>query len=522
MLNTNLTLHVIVHSIRSCVPNKSKLYIYILHVLVQRRPVEIKLHFIILSIINIQNILYYLRYVLFSVMDDEVLNLFSGNLHTMLDKVIGSERAININRTATNLGDDVLRKQCEVAEYSWVPRFSGSKGEGFRFKSSDDDWLLISRDIKVIPSDSYAAIYDQNTTLLVIDNNSTKPGYTLLRLRGEPRNLHGTLPSENLLTSKKYWKEGLIPYSIEYFPKLGYYLSSEKWRDFLSSSSLNQETEFEHGPCVSGKLTHDMEYDNAFALQCDTWPSNAQYCVKRLCHSKWPSHDTVLSIVNDGVLFVAIGAKKSSLVSLEWRISFNLAERKLVYSMNHTQFLCYGLLKIFLKEAIEVNPNVKGLLCSYFLKTALFWEITSSKNQWNPSLLLANFWNCFRRLMQWISCSLCPNFFIPENNMFEGKIEDRNRTMLLQHLNSLYSEGFPCLLRCPSLSKGFFNIMYYEPLEEVFVKEQRSKLALHILVECHNVDCRFQVDFMRQGITYPLLYCLAFSRKSLERFLLKA
>ena len=97
-------------------------------------------------------------------MKDEMLNLFSGNLHTILDKVIGSERTININRTATNLGDDVLRKKCEVAEYSWVPRFSGSKGEGFRFKSSDNDWLFIFRDIKVVPSDSYAAIYDQITT----------------------------------------------------------------------------------------------------------------------------------------------------------------------------------------------------------------------------------------------------------------------------------------------------------------------------------------------------------------------
>ena len=270
-----------------------------------------------------------------------------------------------------------------------------------------------------------------------------------------------------------------------------------------------------------------MEYDHAFALHCDTWPSNAHDCVKRLYHSKWPPQDTLLSMVNNGVLFVAIGAKKSRLESLEWRISFNFAERKLVYAMNHTQFLCYGLLKIFLKEAIDENPNIKGLLCSYFLKTALFWEITSSKNQWIPSLLLAHFWNCFRRLMQWISCSYCPNFFIPENNMFEGKIEGRNRTMLLQHLNSLYSEGYNCLLRCPSLSielpkiNSQLNILYQEPLEKLFIKERRSKLALIILTECQNVDCRFPVDFMNQGITYPLLYCLASSRNSLERFLLK-
>ena len=464
-------------------------------------------------------------------MDNEKLNLVSGNLHAILDKVIGSERVISINRTATNLGDDVLKKKCEVAEYSWMPRFSGSKGEGFRFKSSDDNWLLISRDIKVIPSDSYAAIYDHNTILLLMENGDTKPGFTLLRLRGEPRYIDVKPPSTKLLngknlTTKEYWNEGLITYATEYVLNRGYYLSSEKWRDFLSSSSLNHEREFEHGPCVSG-LTHDMEYDHACALQCNMWPSNAHECVKRLYHSKWPPRNTVLSIVNDGVLLVAIGAKKSSLESLEWRISFNLAERKLVYAMNHLQFLCYGLLKIFLKEAIDVNSNVKGLLSSYFLKTVLFWEITLSKNQWIPSLLLAHFWNCFRRIMQWISCSYCPNFFIPENNMFEGKIEGRNRTMLLQHLSLLYSEGYRCLLICPSLSaespkiNNQLKILYKQPLEKVFIKERRSNLALKILTECHNVDCRFPVDFMRQGITYPLLYCLASSRNSLEQFLIK-
>ena len=192
-------------------------------------------------------------------------------------------------------------------------------------------------------------------------------------------------------------------------------------------------------------------------------------------------------------------------------------------------FSAMAFLKYSLKRQLMKITILKDCCVPISLKTALFWEITPL----GTSLLLLQringilhycwliFWNCFRRLMQWICFSYCPNFFIPENNMFEGKIEGRNRTMLLQHLSTLYLEGYQCLLRCPSLSKGFFNIMHYEPLEEVFVKERRSNIALHILIECNNVDCRFQVDFMKQGITYPLLNCLASSRNSLERFLLK-
>lgn len=36
--------------------------------------------------------------------------------------------------------------------------------------------------------------------------------------------------------------------------------------------------------------------------------------------------------------------------------------------MNHTQFLCYGALKIFLKEVL-CSKNKESLFCSYYLKT---------------------------------------------------------------------------------------------------------------------------------------------------------
>ena len=80
----------------------------------------------------------------------------------------------------------------------------------------------------------------------------------------------------------------------------------------------------------------DIEYDFAYCLKCDFWPAIACDCIKRLYHCGWPSHDTILSIVNDGVLFVPIGAKQSYFEDTEWRMSFSLAEKKLIHAMNHT------------------------------------------------------------------------------------------------------------------------------------------------------------------------------------------
>ena len=64
-----------------------------------------------------------------------------------------------------------------------IPYFSGSKAEGLRFKSSDDDWMFVPRSYRVITSYSFTYLYDINSiVLLKMENEMTKPGFTLLRV----------------------------------------------------------------------------------------------------------------------------------------------------------------------------------------------------------------------------------------------------------------------------------------------------------------------------------------------------
>ena len=375
---------------------------------------------------------------LFIIVMDDVARISSG-LHAVLSKIIGSDEEVYVRRTATNLRDDIIRMVSEWTNEQKIPCFSGSKAEGLRFKSSDEDWMYIYRIIKVAPSESYATIYDVNSTwVFVMENEMTKPGFTLLRL-----------VDKHYETKNLVYRCGHIQHSALVHMLNGRYLPSKLWRETHVHPG-HGHTVFLHGPCASGFIDGE-EYDWAHCLKCDKWPENARSSIQRLHQRSWPSHNTIQDIVSDGVLFVPIGAKQSFFEDTEWRMSFSLAEKRLIHSMNHTQFLCYGLLKLFLKEAIDANDDVKGLLCSYFLKTALFWEITAAPNQWNPSSLLSFFWKCFCRLLQWVNSSYCPNFFIPENNMFQGKIEGDNRQKLLRSLRTLHREGYRCLIRCPSL-----------------------------------------------------------------------
>ena len=395
-------------------------------------------------------------------MDNNLVRI-STSLHNVLGEVLGTEPVVVVRRAVTEFRDEIYAMEQELRGLILVPIYSGSKAEGYRFRTSDDDWMFVYKNIRVIPDHSYSALYDSRKTLLVMENEMTKPGFALLRAVDDTSIFSfATVPILN-----------------------GRYMASRNWREFHTEISKGQDIITTHGPCTSGS-TQDYEFDWAYCLKSEIWPENARACIKRLHQSSWVPRNTICNIVRDGVLFVAIGAKQSFFENTEWRMSFSLAEKKLMYSMNYTQFLCYGLMKSFLKEAIDSNPHVKGLLCSYFLKTALFWEITSSPSNWNPSSLLTRFWNCFRRLLQWINCSYCPNFFIPENNMFEGKVEGANRAKLLQHLKSLYLEGFRCLLRCPSLSEMRIIINVSYSIKLLFAPSN-SLVAGTVISECLNM-----------------------------------
>ena len=91
------------------------------------------------------------------------------------------------------------------------------------------------------------------------------------------------------------------------------------------------------------------------------------------------------------------------------------------------------------------------------MKTILFWIIQFDTSlHWVPYNLLSCFWTCFRRLIFWVYKGECPNFFIPQNNMFRVKVVGQTQVSLFEQLYALYIRGIPCLLRSPTIGR-FLN-----------------------------------------------------------------
>ncbi|VDH98378.1 Hypothetical predicted protein [Mytilus galloprovincialis] len=311
---------------------------------------------------------------------------------------------------------------------------SGSFGEGLEMRGSDLDLMMVHKWVDVC--EELKSSYHPQKTHLLIERDDVKPCYTLLRL----------VYSRSSEVMRNCDEHNGKPY-----------LSSALFKQSL----FNDEVEIIHGPCFSDK---EGDIDIAACLHCKTWISPAIQWVSRSSNS-WPSHEVKQSIIDHGVLFVPIGAKGSQKENLEWRVSFSVGEKFLINTFTHTQLVCYALLKIILKDVLAIHSECKDLLCSYFLKTIMFWiseELPQSI--WKPGKLITCFMKSFSRLVYCVEHSVCLHYFIPENNLFENKIEGRGREILLENLSTLYSYGWRCILFSDQISN--FNVSMSNPYIE--------------------------------------------------------
>ncbi|XP_022321517.2 uncharacterized protein LOC111123482 [Crassostrea virginica] len=360
------------------------------------------------------------------------LQTISESLYVGLCLEVGTSQQVAIRRDVVDI-TELLRNKVTGTCDNVHRMLSGSRREGFRFKDSDFDYMFWSTDHPVLWDLSQAQFYNTHRDRLILcDSSESPPGFTLLWLPLEEA-------SRNVLSACVRMNGTL-------------YISSAKYRE----RNIRGSDEV-HGPCSSGTYG-PLEFDQAYCFVSEFWPPSASSWRDK-CRS-WPPPCVVNDIIRSGCHFVAIGHKLGNHTDIEWRISFSQAEQKLVYAMNHTQFLIYALLKMFVKEINYGLSEEEKPLCSYHIKTVVLWAIQQNAiHDWCPQNLLAGFWVCFKLLLKWVYEGVCPNFFIPENNMFLNKVYGEAQKQLFTQLYSLYEKGIAFLLHIPSIRSYITNVL---------------------------------------------------------------
>ncbi|XP_062594529.1 uncharacterized protein LOC134255942 [Saccostrea cucullata] len=368
-------------------------------------------------------------------LETHVLHI-SESLFEGLCREVGTSEQVNMRRGVVDIKGTMTN--CIRRRNENRMMCSGSRREGFRLKGSDLDGMYWLPDEKVIWDLFQFYSLSKYSEVFVSDSSDSPPGYTLLWLLTP---MADTDVIGSLFTMNDR-----------------FYISSYLYRKLKCSAIMPNS--IVHGPCGSGNVSGVMEYDTAACFACDFWPPSASSWIDR-CHS-WPSLHIVHDAVKNGCHLVPLRHKLGKHENDEWRISFSSAEQKLVYAMNHYQFLVYGLLKLFLKEVInrEQDDDSK-LLCSYHMKTAIFWVLQQGiVPYWNPQNLLECFWVSFKLILKWVYEGVCPNFFIPQNNMFLANIHGASQRKLFLQLYTLYKKGFSCLLHSHSIRPYIENVLY--------------------------------------------------------------
>ena len=360
-------------------------------------------------------------------------------LSSLLDDVTGTEEIVKMRQDYCKISDCISSTNpLGINVY-----YTGSKAEGLDLSGSDDDFMIDINnvdDIEVAESIEDLVQSTRANKLLIVTDN-VPPVFALLKcVSGYNQTLRHSIVNvgDNAYVSSQEFLSSMA------------LLTQKTGTCRIQGPSVEIWTEF-HDTSETGN-------DNVPSILCKVWPTAAAEWKDRPRHYGWPTKQDKEYIETFGYHLVPIGHPLSTKRSLEWRLSFSIAERTLVWSFNHTQLQCYALMKLLLKEFVKTNcaEKHKNVLCSYFIKTFLFWQFeTTDPLFWRPTnlsgcamYLLHEFYIC-------IKSGVLRHYFIPRFNLLDIKLTQDAQNELLYLLGKVREIGIAILGQCKSLSGVF-------------------------------------------------------------------
>ena len=407
-------------------------------------------------------------------------------LSYLLDGVTGTEEMVKIRQDYCKIHDCTR----SINSLSANVYFTGSKAEGLDLPGSDADFMIDINnicDIKVSESTEDLLQSTRGNKFLIVTDN-VPPAFVLLKC-------------------VSLYDQSLGAAIVNVGDNA--YLSSQ---EFLSSSKSlisGTKTRRIQGPSIESwsetSDTSEPGQDNVPSILYKDWPAAAAEWKDRPRHYGWPSQHDKESIEAFGCHLVPIGHLLSTKRSLEWRLSFSIAERTLVWSFNHTQIQCYALMKLILKQFVKTNcsDKHKDVLCSYFIKTFLFWQFeTTDQLFWQPTNLLGCIMYLLHEFYTCIESGVLRHYFVPRFNLLGIKLTPDAQNELLYLFNKVREFGISILGQCKSLS-GVFSAFY-----KIRCGVQSTNHLTEICKSRILYNDEFAIGFIAMQLTKIMLICV--------------
>ena len=140
---------------------------------------------------------------------------------------------------------------------------------------------------------------------------------------------------------------------------------------------------------------------------------------------------------------------KKEIQEVEWRVSFNAAERKLSKCLLPLQRACYSLTKLIMKTSL--SPDC--ILTSYHVKNMMFWfceQRYGKEEDWSVDKQGERILDFIEYIANALANYSIPNYFVPPNNMISHrtKVEiDQTRREVEQVKDSIVSTLFQACIK---------------------------------------------------------------------------
>src|SRR6218665_1875691 len=283
------------------------------------------------------------------------------------------------------------------------------------------DTLAFTGDLPVIPTDM-SGLFD---TIICnkIESCQGYPGFVRLQIIGAMfyNWQHKKYAFKHLLHSNVVYTRLTVSTSVTSYHS--------------NTRVINTAQRIIKGPAVQSKQHYDAEHsiarDAVVSMWCPQWPLEARDWPLRTRNNGWPTTTTICKVMQNGFHVVYAQHRSCRDDKYQFRLSFSFAEAILLQSWTKTQQIVYHLLRFFAKrELIQKDwPKEDEVLCTYHLKTLMLWSCEEKPPEWwDSSSAIAICCELLKKLLEWLKKGYCPNYFIPEANLFHKQWNHKLRS----------------------------------------------------------------------------------------------
>jgi len=254
------------------------------------------------------------------------------------------------------------------------------------------------------------------------------------------------------------WISSVIPQPVTHFHHPDCVTDSQG-RVFLSNMTFVRvaaaqfgDEHIRHGP--SNSFSEDWDF--VTALYCKTLPSEIMSWFTRMQHGYWPSQETLQAAQRCGCFLVPDGHHGSVNQEIEWRITPNLIERLLMFSLNMIPIQCLVVLKMLKKQEFVKHINcVNCKFTTFHCKTALFFTLHRTQQTiWIKSRLIECIVMCLQTILEFLNQGEFPHFIVEEVDLFDGKLCRECQLRLEQAIQGMIQDDMHVLFHLQSDDLG--------------------------------------------------------------------